>query len=64
MIRRKVANGVTELWFYLRAELHKAAERVKGSAGGDGGLAPGLVDQLSTVLQDGADMQKYVCILL
>ena len=55
--RRKIANGVTELWFYLRSELNKAAERLRAVGAGAG---DGVLTNLKTVLEDGADMQRYV----
>ena len=55
--RRKIANGVTELWFYLRSELNKAADRLRAAGGGAG---DGVLANLKSVLEDGADMQRYV----
>ena len=57
MTRRKIANGVTELWFYLRSELNKAADRLRAAGGGAG---DGVLASLKSVLEDGADMQRYV----
>ena len=55
--RRKIANGVTELWFYLRSELNKAADRLRAAGGGAGDA---VLANLKSVLEDGADMQRYI----
>ncbi len=56
MTRRRVENGVQELWFYLRAELHKAADRLKSATAGDATLA----EQIDAMLEDTGDMHRSV----
>ena len=59
--RRKIANGVTELWFYLRSELNKATDRLRAAGAGAGaGAGDGVLANLKSVLEDGADMQRCV----
>ena len=55
--RRKIANGVTELWFYLRSELNKATDRLRAAGAGAGDF---VLANLKSVLEDGADMQRCV----
>ncbi len=49
--RRKVINGVVELWYYIRSEIARVKERTTDSR---------ILSQLDVLLEDGSDMQKVI----
>ena len=52
MFRRKVENGITEFWFYLRSELGKIKDSHKDNQG--------TVMKIGQILENGLDHQQWV----
>lgn len=53
-LRRKIENGVTEQWYYLRSELNKLRQENNGNAN--------LQQRIDRVLENGADHKWFVSI--
>ncbi len=49
-LRRKVENGVREMWFYMRAQLKKVKAMVKDSTN--------IVSKVNNILEDGRDQNQ------
>lgn len=55
VLRRKIDNGVSEMWYYIKAELNKLKEVSSVDK---------VRERVSEMLVDAGHHQRYVCVML